>query len=94
MLRGMTAKQFFEWIAFDELEPFGEERDDIRTASIVQMIHNVNVKAGHQKKLSDFILKFGDPQPHKQTWQQQKALFLMMMAGHTQAANAEVGKEG
>lgn len=78
MLRASTAKQFIEWLAYNEFEPFGEWRDDYRTASIVQMIHNVAVKKEHQKKLEEFVLKFGE-QTKKQTWQQQKALFMMMV---------------
>jgi hypothetical protein len=79
MLRSMPATMFFEWIAYSTLEPFGEERDDYRAASICQMIHNINVKREHQKKLTDFVLNFGET---KQTWQQQKALFMMMVTAN------------
>ena len=56
MLRSLTAKQFAEWEHYARLEPFSELRQDIRIASIVQMLHNVNVKKG--RPLTDFILKF------------------------------------
>lgn len=59
MLRGFTAKQFFEWVAYARLEPFGESREDVRNARILQMLFNVNVEKKHQKlSLKDFILKF------------------------------------
>lgn len=67
MLRCMTWEQFQEWRAFDELEPFGEERSDIRSAQIVQALWNIarDVKKNPQGwPLSDFVLAFGDaPRP-------------------------------
>ena len=30
MLRGISGQAFAEWIAYSNLEPFGEERDDLR----------------------------------------------------------------
>jgi hypothetical protein len=46
-------------MAFYRLEPFGEERQDLRAAIIAQTIANVNRGAGRPPyKLSDFILEF------------------------------------
>jgi hypothetical protein len=59
----MSSHELSEWMAFFRLEPFGEERQDLRAAIVAQTIANVNRGAGRPPyKLSDFILEF-DRQP-------------------------------
>jgi hypothetical protein len=75
--RGLTAKQFIEWRLYARMEPFGEERDDFRAASIRQMVFNMAVKNSDRKPLGDFVLKFGEseqPKPVQQPWQEKKAI--------------------
>lgn len=76
MLRRRTAKWFREWEIYYELEPFGELRSDYRTASIVQMLYNVNRGKGQKAlQLKDFLLKFdGDPQPKQDQFAMLKIL--------------------
>jgi hypothetical protein len=79
--RRISAKSLFEWEAFDELEPFGELRDDYRTALVAQMIFNTQVIEKHRRPLPDFLLKWGaatatnederPPAPRKQTVEEQ-----------------------
>lgn len=38
----MTGPQFLEWMAYSELEPFGEERADLRLAAVLRLIFAVN----------------------------------------------------
>lgn len=60
MLRGITHRQFEEWRAFMDLEPFDEERADARSAQVVQAVYNVNRKRGTPPvKLEDCLLTFG-----------------------------------
>jgi hypothetical protein len=60
MLRRITAKQFREWLAYAELEPFDETRADYRTADIVRAIYNVHRGRGQQPiALEDAVLRFG-----------------------------------
>ena len=70
MLREWTAKQFIEWEAFIELEPWSfdpELRADYRTAAICQMIYNTQVtKKADLKKLEEFLLHFEKPKEKKQ----------------------------
>jgi len=93
MLRQITWKQFLEWQAFSELEPFDEVRADLRTAHIVSTLANVwRGKNRRAVSLLDVQLPFGDkPSAVKkpQTWQEQKAIG-MMMAG---AYNAQFEKK-
>lgn len=55
-----------EWMAYYSLEPFGEDRDDLRMAinasSIVNTILSMLGKKGKTKflKLKDFIPEFGN----------------------------------
>ena len=76
LARSLTAKQFMEWERYARLEPFDETRQDYRTASIVQMIANVN-RGSKQKAyaLQDFLLRFDPseekPTPRKQPWEEQ-----------------------
>ena len=59
MLAAMPVSVFREWQAAYELDPWGDERADLRAASIVKMIHDVNSRPGQRNKpLSDFALDF------------------------------------
>lgn len=63
MLRSLTASQFNEWRAFYELDPFGEERDDVRFAAITHALWNIaRDQSKHPKgwPLTEFVLAFGD----------------------------------
>jgi hypothetical protein len=60
MLRGMSARQFSEWRAYHDLEPFDEERADIRAGSIVQAIFSTSRRKGSPPiKLMDCVVRFG-----------------------------------
>lgn len=85
MLEQMSLRQFREWRAFADLEPFGEERADIRTAHIVQTILNMNrdrKKHPTPISLSECVLKFGEEERQKpaKTWQQMKQIGQMVAA--------------
>jgi hypothetical protein len=82
MLKGMTAEQFREWIAYGELEPFDEVRSDIRTAQIVKALLDT-VGRGNRKKgfpLKDCMLKFGiEPEPELSPEERRKQIADAMM---------------
>ena len=42
MLNGMSAKEFTEWMAYYELEPFGPVRDDQRAGEVASVLANVH----------------------------------------------------
>jgi len=97
MLRGMTIRQLQEWRAYADLEPFDEERDDLRAASIVQAIYNVHRrKNSPQIPLKDCVLRFGEaPQPGQaqrtpaQAVEQIKAVMRDLMATHNKPERGE-----
>lgn len=81
MLASFTARQFFEWQAHAETDPFEERRQDYRIASIVSMLANINRDSKKHPKpyvIEDFLLKFGEQEgPKQQTWQDQKSIMMM-----------------
>jgi hypothetical protein len=88
MLRGMTHTQFLEWHAFSELEPFDAERDDLRIASIVQVLMNINRDRKRKTvpfTIDEAVLKFGDTPARErpqQSWQSMKMLGRMMASAY------------
>ena len=79
----ITSTEFAEWIAYSTLEPFGEERADLRSAIVACLIANTN-RGKNQRpyKETDFMPKFG--RKKQQTWQEMKARFNTFAALHNE----------
>lgn len=57
----MSSTEFNEWIAYAEIEPFGEIREDQRAGTIAAMIYNVNRgKSKKAIKWNDFFKLYED----------------------------------
>lgn len=65
MLAEMTWQQLMEWHAYAEVEPFGEERADLRAGIVASTVANVNIDSRKTKPFapSDFMPSFGG-EPH------------------------------
>ena len=63
MLSEITSMQFAEWLAYSTLEPWGEERDDLRMGIVASTIANAN-RGKNTKAYSpqDFMPQF-EPEP-------------------------------
>lgn len=93
MLRQIPARLFAEWTIYAELEPFGEERADIRTSTLLQLLTNVYRDRKRHKTpfaLDEFVLRIGDaapPPPTRtaQTAQEKFDALKMMLLAHTAA---------
>lgn len=77
----ISPTELAEWMVYDQLRPFGLERDDMLTAHICQTI--VNINRGRNRpayKLKDFILfkKIGSIVP-KQSVEQMKQILMSMV---------------
>jgi len=62
-MEGSPASLLFEWQRVYELDPFGEERQDIRTATICMTLANaqgMKKRGGGAFKLQDFMPNFGE----------------------------------
>lgn len=79
--RSLTAKQFREWEHYAALEPFNEERQDYRIASIVAMLYNINRgKDVEALDLDGARVKFGEQEKKEPSWQMQIAIAKSMAA--------------
>jgi hypothetical protein len=58
LLDGMDMPEFMRWVAYHELDPFGEERGDLRAALVASVVANVH-STGRTFKPSDFMPRFG-----------------------------------
>jgi len=59
MLAEMTSLQLSEWMAYSKLEPWGEEREDLRMGIVASTIANVNRPKGKKPyKPTDFTPTF------------------------------------
>jgi len=91
MLRKMGASQFNDWKVYSELEPFDEERADLRAGSIVAAIANVNRNPKRKPTpytTFEMALKFGDTpslQVKRTGWQQMKETAKMIAAAYSGA---------
>lgn len=59
MLERMPSGLLAEWMAYDRLDPFGNERMDINAAAISQEVYHAALGKRKAKKLGDFIVPFG-----------------------------------
>ena len=69
-----NSREFAEWRAFFELEPWGEERADLRAGIIASTIANVNRSKGKAFSPGDFMPEFDKPARTQQTPQEMAAV--------------------
>jgi hypothetical protein len=64
MLAEISSHTFAEWLAFRRLEPWGEERADLRAGIIAStMANSMRGKKGKPFKPQDFMPKFEQDDP-------------------------------
>lgn len=84
MLAELTAEQVAEWAEYHQLEPWGEERADLRCGIQASVTANVWRGKGRAAKPSDFMPKFGPSKP--QSWEDMK----FKMQAWAAAVNANI----
>jgi hypothetical protein len=97
MLRGMTVRQFQEWRAYADLEPFDEARADLRSADIVRTLLNLfgRKKGERQFRPKDCVLQFGGDAPTPQDARAQVLRTMqMLMAIHNTPPKTSARKKG
>jgi len=63
MLATISSRKLSEWMAYYQIEPFGEERGDLRAAIIASTLANIwRGKNSKSYKPSDFMPKFDEQQ--------------------------------
>lgn len=63
--RRMSSAEFSEWMAYAQIEPFGEERADLRMAILATIIANANRDPKLRPEpfeVSDFMPNFEKPE--------------------------------
>lgn len=78
----MTSAEIAEWMAYAQLEPFGEERADLRAGIIASTIANVHRDPKQRKKpytAEEFMPKFERQEKSPQSVAEKiKAVFMML----------------
>jgi len=52
----MSLDDFFEYVAYNQIEPFGDDREDLRAALVPWMLAGYFAKKHKKPKFKDFIL--------------------------------------
>ena len=71
------SREYAEWRALYELDPWGEERADLRAGIIASTIANVNRGKGKSFSPGDFMPEFDKPVRTLQTPQEMAAVLTM-----------------
>lgn len=78
MLRGLTVRQFEEWVDYEQVEPFGAVRENYHAAIVAKTLADIaqaKRQDGKSFTLEDFLLTFEPPAPkQRQSWQEQKMM--------------------
>lgn len=76
MLRGMTARLFMEWVQFYAIDPWGEQRADLRNALLAMLVANALKGKGDTVKMEDFMLFPTEPRGTKRQSDEQMMTLL------------------
>lgn len=81
----IDAAEFVEWMAYNQIDPFGEDRADLRNA-ITSMSVARGAGAGKNLKVSDFMPTFDKKKA--QTVDEMKAVLSMYSDAHNKSRAA------
>lgn len=72
LLSRISSRELSEWMAYYDLEPFGEERADLRAGIIASVTANANrdAKKGKAYRPQDFMPDFEKASEKRQVWAQ------------------------
>jgi hypothetical protein len=88
LLDKLTGEQLLEWEAYDRIDPIGEWRADLNTASVLSHLTNIVRKLYGRSGLQlttpgDYMPQWREPVKHKkQNWQDMKDAFLSFAKAH------------
>lgn len=81
LLGELSTRQFDEWLAFYQIEPWGEERGDVRAGIIASTIANVNRDPKQRRQPyspKDFMPVYDRPPQEAQSTEQMLRIAEMM----------------
>ncbi|WP_392560857.1 DUF4035 domain-containing protein [Orbus sturtevantii] len=71
----MTAREFYLWIGFDQINPIGDERADIQAAQVAAAIYQ---SKGAKVALQDIVLDWGKKTAEHETDSNLEDLFTQL----------------
>lgn len=67
LLARMSGREIAEWMAYYRIEPWGEERGDLRSGVLASIVCNaLRGKGDRVRKPQEFVLKFGGDVPDRE----------------------------
>ena len=91
LLERCDSREIAEWMAYDSVEPFGEDRADLRAGIIASQIVNVHLSKGQRATVpADFMPDF-DPKPKPAQSQREMAAVMGQLMAKQNAYVAKVG---
>jgi len=85
LMERMDSAEFGYWIAYSNVDPFGEEIADLRAGTVASTIANCHRTRGAAFKPSDFMVRRGEkPEPRKQTTKQMMQIMDMFTAAQNE----------
>ena len=76
LLARIDSRELSEWMAFYSIEPFGEERADLRNALLCQTILLPHLKANTKPPSLESFMLFGDKEPEVMDGADLKQIFM------------------
>lgn len=80
LLERIESRELSEWQAYYQVEPFGQEREDIGHAITAATVANVFGGGKRTFGIADFLPQFGQDEDEGELWQQQLAMVEMLNA--------------
>jgi hypothetical protein len=81
LLARVDSHELTEWMAFHNLDPWGEYRADLRAGIVASTVANVNTVRGRKFKPSDFMVDYlKRPEPEPKTVEELKDMAVRITA--------------
>jgi len=81
LLARISSRELSEWAAFAQLEPFGEEREDLRAGIVAATVANTARDPKRRRRTfepKEFMPRFGEEK--EQGWEEQLAIVEVLNA--------------
>jgi len=86
----ISSREFAEWLAFDRIDPIGDERGDLQAATVAAAVTAPHMGRGRRVTARDFMPDFEQEHKPKQTADQMQALMRQFAVTH----NARIARGG
>jgi len=81
LLTRISSHELSEWMAYEQVQPFGDARADVHAGIVAATIANVNRDPKRQKKPfrpQDFMPRWEPEKRKEQTWEEQLEVVRML----------------